>query len=159
MNPEQYSVQYYFSVYILFILRIPDDCNCMGFKYHSTSLITAHINIQVSGESFFNFGILDEPPCYVRQCSLVLKIVLDFFKCLGFWMHFISLYSALSLHNCSSSGLLVFTHLGRINYDHTSSNNSTDSYIIYRGIYSIYYLYKLQDLIMIHKCLLICKLL
>ena len=53
--------------------------------------------------------------CYVRQCSLVLKIVLYFFKCLGFWMHFISLYDALSLHNCSSSGSLVFAHLGRIN--------------------------------------------
>ena len=53
--------------------------------------------------------------CYVRQCSLVLKIVLYFFKCLGFCMHFISLYGALSLHNCSSSGSLVFAHLGRIN--------------------------------------------
>ena len=57
----------------------------------------------------------DEPPCYVRQCSLVLSIVLDFFKCLGFNMHYISLYGALSLHNCSSSGSLVFAHLGKIN--------------------------------------------
>ena len=53
--------------------------------------------------------------CYVRQCLLVLKIVLYFFKCLGFCMHFISLYGALSLHNSSSSGLLVFAHLGGIN--------------------------------------------
>ena len=30
------------------------------------------------------FGIPDEPPCYVRQCVLVLIVVLDFFKCLGF---------------------------------------------------------------------------
>ena len=31
-------------------------------------------------------------------------------------MHLIiSLYGALSLHNCSSSGSLVFTRLGRIN--------------------------------------------
>ena len=28
--------------------------------------------------------ILDKPPCYVRQCLLVFKIVLDFFICLGF---------------------------------------------------------------------------
>ena len=74
--------------------------------------------------------------CYVRQGSLVLKIVIYFFKCLGFCMHFISLYVALSLHNCSSSGLLVFNHLGGISLDHTLNNNSTDSYIIYRGIYS-----------------------
>ena len=74
--------------------------------------------------------------CYVRQCLLVLKIVLSFFKCLGFRMHFISLCVALSLHNCSSSGLLVFAHLGRISLDCTLNNNSTDSYIIYRGIYS-----------------------
>ena len=51
-------------------------------------------------------------------------------------MHFISLYGALSLQNCSSSGLLVFAHLGRINLDRASNNNSTDSYISYRGIYS-----------------------
>ena len=49
-------------------------------------------------------------------------------------MHFISLYDALSLHNCSSSGLLVFAHLGRISLDHALNNSSTDSYIIYRGI-------------------------
>ena len=30
-------------------------------------------------------------------------------------MHYISLYGALSLHNCSSSASLVFTHLGGIN--------------------------------------------
>ena len=73
-------------------------------------------------------------------------------------MCYISLYGALSLHNCSSSGSLVFAHLGRINYDCTSSNNLTDSYMFYRDIYSIYYSCKLQDLIMIHKLLLICKL-
>ena len=61
------------------------------------------------------FGIPDEPPCYVRQCSLVLNIVLNFFKCLGFYMHYISLYGALSLHSCSSSGSLVFAHFGSIN--------------------------------------------
>ena len=49
--------------------------------------------------------------CYVRQCSLVL----NFFICLGFQMCFTSLYGALSLHNCSSSGSLVFARLGRIN--------------------------------------------
>ena len=74
--------------------------------------------------------------CYVRQCLLVLKIVLYFFKCLGFCMHFISLYGALSLHNCSSSGLLVFASLGSISLDCTLNNNSTDSYISYKGIYS-----------------------
>ena len=51
-------------------------------------------------------------------------------------MHFISLYVALSLHNCSSSGLLAFAHLGGISLDHVLTNNSTDSYIIYRDIYS-----------------------
>ena len=51
-------------------------------------------------------------------------------------MHFISLYGALSLHNCSSSGSLVFAHLGGINLDCALNNNSTDSYISYRGIYS-----------------------
>ena len=30
-------------------------------------------------------------------------------------MHFIALYGALSLHNCSFSGSLVFAHLGGIN--------------------------------------------
>ena len=55
--------------------------------------------------------IPDEPPCYVSQWSLVLK----FFECLGFWMRFNYLYGALSLHNCSSSGSLVFACLGRIN--------------------------------------------
>ena len=43
-------------------------------------------------------------------CKAVLAsacIVLYFFKCLGFQMHFISFYGALSLHNCLSSGSLV----------------------------------------------------
>ena len=73
-------------------------------------------------------------------------------------MHFISLYGALSLHNYSSSGSLVFAHLGGINKDHTLNNNPTDSFIIYRGIYfaSLYIYYKI--FIMIHKHLLICKL-
>ena len=42
--------------------------------------------------------------CYVRQCLLVLIIVLDFFKCLRFHMHFISLYGALSL--CARAQLI-----------------------------------------------------
>ena len=54
----------------------------------------------------------------------------------GFDMCFISLYGALSLYICSSSGLLVFTCLGGISLDHVLNNNSTDSYISYRGIYS-----------------------
>ena len=105
------------------------------------------------GQHYINIikYIQDPAHCYVRQCLLVLKFALDFFKCLGFQMHFISLYGALSLHNCSSSGSLVFACLGRINYDCTSSNISTDSYIIYRDIYSIYYSCKLQDLIKIHN--------
>ena len=41
--------------------------------------------------------------CYIRQCLLVLNIVLDFFKCLGFNMHYISLYGALNL-----TQLLIF---------------------------------------------------
>ena len=51
-------------------------------------------------------------------------------------MHLISLYGALSLHNCSSSGSLVFACLGSISLDHGLNNNSTDSFISYRGIYS-----------------------
>ena len=76
----------------------------------------------------------------ILLCKAVLasaKIVLYFFKCLGFQMHFISLYGALSLHNCSSSGSLVFPCLGGINYDLALNNDSNDSYIIYRDIYSI----------------------
>ena len=42
-------------------------------------------------------------------------IVLDFFKCLGLNMCYISLYGALNLHNCLPLGSLVFTHLGSIN--------------------------------------------
>ena len=82
--------------------------------------ISAIIFIKVSSEIviwgfLLIFGILDKPPCYVRQCSLMLSIVLNFFKCLGFYMCYISLYGALCLHNCSSSGSLVFAHLGGIN--------------------------------------------
>ena len=82
--------------------------------------ISATIFIMVSSEIdiwgfLLNFGIPDEPTCYVRQCLLMLSIVLTFFKCLGFHMCYISLYGALSLHNCSSSDSLVFTHLGGIN--------------------------------------------
>ena len=62
----------------------------------------------------YNLDSFSDSECYVRQCSLVLKIVLDFFICLGFCMQCISLYDALSLHNCLSSGSLVFTHLGSI---------------------------------------------
>ena len=79
------------------------------------SLLAISAIIFISGDSFLFFGIPDEPPCYVRQCWLVLSIVLNFFKCLGFYMCYISLYDALNLHNCSSSGSLVFTHLGSIN--------------------------------------------
>ena len=79
---------------------------------------------------------IGEVSCYVRQCLLVFKIVLHFFKCLGFDMNFISLYGALSLHNYSSSGSLVFTHLGGISLDCALNNNLTDSYISCRCIYS-----------------------
>ena len=47
-------------------------------------------------------------------CKAVLTSVPYFLICLGFCMHFISLYDALSLHNCSSSGSLVFACLGSI---------------------------------------------
>ena len=82
--------------------------------------ISALIFIMVSSEIdiwgfLLIFGIPNEPPYYIRQCLLMLSIVLNFFKCLGFYMHYISLYGALSLHNCFSSGSLVFTHLGSIN--------------------------------------------
>ena len=56
-------------------------------------------------------------------------------------MHYISLYGALSLHNCSSSGSLVFTHLGSIKQDCALNNNSTDSFIYYRGIYSLAFIF------------------
>ena len=82
------------------------ECNCEVLLY---SLYNA------KGHHDFLPHNLQTKLCYVRQCSLVLKIVLDFFKCLGFRMHFISLYDALNLHNCSSSGSLVFAHLGGIN--------------------------------------------
>ena len=81
-----------------------------------TFFLTSYLSYNTYIWGFFLiFGIPDEPPCYVRQCSLVLYIVLNFVKCLGFYMHFISLYGALSLHNCSISGSLVFAHLGSIN--------------------------------------------
>ena len=51
-------------------------------------------------------------------------------------MHCISLYGALSLHNCLSLGSLVFACLGGISLDHALNNNSTDSFISYRSIYS-----------------------
>ena len=50
-------------------------------------------------------------------------------------MCYISLYGALSLHNCLSSGSLVFAHLGGINKIVALNDNSTDSFISYRGIY------------------------
>ena len=76
-----------------------------------------HVPLVDKSLQFHLFRIHNIPldHCYVRQCSLVLKIVLYFFNCLGLNTHFISLYGALSLHNCSSSGLLVFACLGRIN--------------------------------------------
>ena len=82
--------------------------------------ISAIIFIMVSSEIYIwgfllDFGIPDKPPCYVRQCSLMLSIVLNFFKCLGFYMCYISLYGALSLHNFLSSGSLVLAHLVSIN--------------------------------------------
>ena len=56
-------------------------------------------------------------------------------------MHYISLYVALSLHNCSSSGSLVFTCLGSINKICTLNNNPTDSSISYRGIYFLAFIF------------------
>ena len=53
--------------------------------------------------------------CKAVLASAYIIIVLDFFKCIGLYMHYISLYGALSLHNCSSSGSQVFAHLGGIN--------------------------------------------
>ena len=102
-----------------FLLAVPFFLNIFERTF-SLLAISAIIFITVSSEIdiwgfLLIFGILDEPPCYVRQCSLMLIIVLNFFECLGFYMHYISLYGALSLHNCSSSGSLVFAHLGSIN--------------------------------------------
>ena len=111
----RYSTHIPISRDSFFNFGIPDDCNCTGFKYfYFLQLQHPYIYIYKWG-FLLSFGIPDEPPCYVRQCLPVLRIVLDFFKCLGFQMCFISLYGALSLHNCSSSGSLVFTRLGRIN--------------------------------------------
>ena len=80
------------------------------------------ISIQIQLHRIYNLNFNELPPnfhlpiyCYVRQCELPFYIVLYFFKCLGFNMHIIFLYGALSLHNCASSGFLVFAHLGRIN--------------------------------------------
>ena len=56
-------------------------------------------------------------------------------------MHYISLYGALSLHNCSSSGSLVFAHLGGINKMCTLNDNLTDSFISYRGIYFLAFIF------------------
>ena len=71
----------------------------------------------------------------------MLITVLDFFKCLGFYMHYIALYVVLSLHNYLSSGSLVFAHLGSINKICTVNDNPTDSFISYRGIYSLTFLF------------------
>ena len=49
------------------------------------------------------FDIPDEPPCYVRQCSLYAYLILIFICNVSKGLHYISLY-ALSLHS-------TFTHL------------------------------------------------
>ena len=46
----------------------------MGCKYHSTSSITAYVNIQVSGDSFFNFGIPDDYNCMGFKYSLPFQL-------------------------------------------------------------------------------------
>ena len=56
-------------------------------------------------------------------------------------MHYISLYVALSLHNCLSSGSLVFTRLCSINKICALNNNATDSSISYRGIYFLAFIF------------------
>ena len=104
-----------------------EDTMIMYGKYNSdtlTNLIdTVHRmhNLTSLKERLFA-GIVNEwlkqpLTCYCseRQCVSLFYIVFDFFKCLGFNMCFISLYGVLSLHRCSSSGSLVFAHLGGIN--------------------------------------------
>ena len=63
----------------------------------------------------FLFEIPDEPPCYVRQCSLFAYLLLSSLHemCLG-GLHYISLY-ALSLHSTLAHFQVPFLHmLGRI---------------------------------------------
>ena len=113
-------ISYYNSithfVILLNLFAVPFFLNNYERTFSSLANSAIFVSSDISIWGFLlNFGIPDKPPCYVRQWSLVLIIVLNFFKCLGFYMCYISLYGALSLHNCSSSGSLVFAHLGSIN--------------------------------------------
>ena len=60
------------------------------------------------GTSCLIFEIPDEPPCYVRQCSLCYALILKLSRgpasCILFIM-------CTAIHNCSSSGSLVFATL------------------------------------------------
>ena len=56
------------------------------------------------------FGILDEPPCFVRQCQSIFAILLELFR--GLVSHVLLFIGCTVIHNCSSSGSLVFAHLG-----------------------------------------------
>ena len=113
-----------FHVVTKFILPTIGDLNFSKLKYDDTCMYMDNKNVQNTEARKYMSDLKTlckkiEPfivyYCYVRQCMLLFYIVLYFFKCLGFNIHFISLYGALSLHNCSSSGSLVFAHLGGIN--------------------------------------------
>ena len=67
-------------------IKLIFTCSSLNIFERTFSLLTisAIIFIMVSSEIdiwgfLLNFGIPDKPPCYVRQCSLMLSIVLNFF--------------------------------------------------------------------------------
>ena len=63
----------------------------------------------LSGISYFNFGIPDEPSCYVRQCQFICALLLELSRGLASCILLFIVYTA--MHNCSSSGSLVFATL------------------------------------------------
>ena len=89
------------------------------------------------------FEILNEPPCYVRQCSLFAYLILSSLHEMCLWvLHYISLY-ALSLHSTFAHLRVPFLcMLGRIRelvlHDIINSNyyNSNKNLFMIINIYS-----------------------
>ena len=66
------------------------------------------INLLI-GISHLIFEIPDEPPCYVRQCHFICALLLELSR--GLASCIVSFIVCTVIHNCSSSGFLVFTTL------------------------------------------------
>ena len=76
--------------------------NCLFHKF----------DIKIKTVALYNHQSLQAKHCYVRQCGFICALLLDLSR--GSASGILLFIMCTTIHNCLSSGSLVFAHLGRM---------------------------------------------